>query len=282
MKYAAFTMDLEGLSDAECVQKRGLPVSDELFDGLERYLSILEAHGARATLFTLCSAAEKLDGTLRAALSRGHQLALHGLHHVAPLHLTAEEFAAQTGKAKQTLEARFGCEIHGFRAPFFSLDRPRLDILKKLGFSYDSSLGYAHARHTAALDLRGFTPHGSGVWSDGEFSELAPSQGRFFGGFFPVSGGGYGRICPWFVFKPVLRRYLKTHDRFIFYLHPFELSQKSVGTLRGLKFYDRIYLMWGRRRFAARLERIFRLLQKEGYAPTTLEALSGHLHATDE
>lgn len=277
MKYAAFTMDLEGLSDAECIAKRGLPVSDELFDGLEHYLNLLEAHGARATLFTLCSAPHSLDETLRAALSRGHRLALHGLRHTAPLHLSTQEFSEQIARAKSELEQRFDCRIYGYRAPFFSLDRPRLDILRAQGFAYDSSLGYAHARHTAALDLSGFTKHGSGVWSDGEFSELAPSQGRLFGGHFPVSGGGYARICPWFVMKPALRRYLKTHDRFIFYLHPFELSQKSVGTLRGLKFYDRIYLRWGRRRFSARLERIFRLLRREGFETTTLEELSDSL-----
>lgn len=277
MKYAAFTMDLEALSDTECIAQRGLPVEDELFDGVGRYLTILERFDARATLFLLCSTPASLDPLLHAAFARGHRPALHGLTHTPPLSMGTSEFFAQVAQAKRALEARFGLPIIGYRAPFFSLDRERLDVLRALGFRYDSSLGYAGARHVAALDLSGFAPRGGGVWTGGGFCELAPSQVRLFGKRFPVSGGGYMRLCPWPVLKPALQRYLRENDCYIFYLHPFELSEGAVGPLRGLRLYDRVYLHRGRSRFSGRLEQLLSRLHSEGYTLMTLEEMCSRL-----
>jgi len=73
--------------------------------------------------------------------------------------------------------------------------------------------------------------------------------------------------------KPVIKKYIKTHDYYVFYLHPFELSRKKVPKIKGLKSYDRYYLSQGVKTFPSRIVSIIEMLQEEGYEFVTFEEL---------
>ena len=82
------------------------------------------------------------------------------------------------------------------------------------------------------------------------------------------------RLFNWAVMKAAIRRYLRTHDYYVFYLHPFELSRERVPAIPGLKGYDQFYLNYGHRRFAGKVEDIIQMLQSEGYAFVTFDELT--------
>ncbi len=274
-KFAVFTMDLERFSDTECVANAGIPVTAEMLDGFDIYIRLLERYGIRATLFTLCGTALQMRDKLSRCIARGHQMALHGWSHVAPLLMEPERFRREIAEAKCFLEREFGVCIRGYRAPCFSLDNERLDILRSLGFRYDASRNdFSPARHTVHMDMGGYLEITTGVFHDRDFCEFGLSHGRLFGMNFPISGGGYVRLFNWVVMKQAIRRYLRTHDYYVFYLHPFELSREPVPIIPGLRSYDQFYLNYGHRRFAAKVEDIIRMLQSEGYEFVTFDELA--------
>lgn len=274
-KYAVFTIDFEAFSDTECVANAGAKPKHEMLDGLEVYLRLLERYHIQATIFTLWDVVKSGKDFLKSAISRGHRMALHGLHHVAPIQQTEEAFRNEVRAAKELLEKEFGVKVNGYRAPFFSLDSSRLNILRQLGFRYDASrMDFDRARHSASIDISKYRKPLDETYCDKDFCEFGLAHSKLFGMNYPISGGGYVRLCNWQVLKPAIRRYLRQSNCYIFYLHPFELSAQRQSVIPGLKLYDQFYLHFGRRNFAAKIESIIQMLLQEGYEFVTLDELS--------
>ena len=271
-KYAFFTIDVESFSDTECVAGSGYCSKDDMLDGLQTYIDVLNKYNIKATMFTLKDVASKYKGLLSEFISGGHKLALHGNRHVPMIDMPLSRFKRETIHAKNVLEDIFGVKVRGFRAPFFSMDRARLDILQSLGFLYDSSLTeFSHARHTTPVNLDGFSnPQGRIFVKDG-FYEFGNSMEKVFDSSFPISGGGYMRLSPWFFSGSLLGKHLKRNDYYMFYLHPFELSNHKMPYIKNLKIHDMIYLYSGISGYKTRLERIIDNLTKEGYTFSTFE-----------
>lgn len=273
-KYAIFTMDVEAFADTGCLCDAKSPVTLDALDGFDEYMRILDKHGIKSTLFTVGSLAPQMQERLKSAMSNGHQLALHGLHHTAPMELSPEVFRQEVSQAKSDLSHMFGTQICGYRAPFFSLDRQRLDILQELGFKYDSSnLDFSPARHTVKLDLHDFCPCGEGIFRNEDFFEFSMSKHKVLGKPFPVSGGGYLRLVSWRLMKPAVKQYLQQNDYYVFYLHPFELTSQKVPVVKGLKVRDNYYLQTGIRSYGRRIEQIIAMLKEMDYTFVTFEQL---------
>jgi len=267
-------MDVESFADTECISSSGYHVEEDLMDGFDEYIKILERHGIKSTLFTVGDLAPRIVDRLRKHISRGHTLALHSYAHVAPMSVPLEQFREKTRKAKEWMHRYFDTNIVGFRAPCFSMDKDRLDVLQELGFRYDSShLDYLPARHTVELDLQNFHQLRQGVFRNRDFYEFGLAKEKFFGWPFPISGGGYVRLCNWGVLKAMIQHYIHKNDYYVFYLHPFELTKKKVPVFKGLKAYDRYYLRMGIRNYRRRIERIIRMLKRDGYEFVTFEQL---------
>lgn len=274
-KYAVFTMDVEAFTDTECISNTGAKLDVDLLDGFDTYIKLLDQYNIKSTLFTVGKLAPKIADRMKKCLQNGHRLALHSYHHIAPMEQAPAVFRAEIQKAKQMLSDLFQTEIKGFRAPCFSLDKERLDILRELGFSYDSShLGFSKARHTVDLDLSRFEQLRDGLFRQDSFYEFGLSKQNIFGHPYPVSGGGYVRLGNWDFIKGLIRQYIRNHDYYVFYLHPFELTQQKVPILKELKAYDKYYLTFGIRSYAKKVEQIIRMLQKCGYQFVTFEELA--------
>ena len=273
-KYAVFTMDVESFSDTECISASGIRVDADLTDGFEEYIKILNRHGIKSTLFTVGDFAPKIADRLRAQLAEGHHLALHSFSHIPPMEVPLDTFRQEIQGAKTRMKELFGVNIVGFRAPCFSIDKDRLNVLKELGFSYDSShLDFRAARHTVKMDLEDFQTVRDGIFRNDHFYEFSLSKEKVFGQMFPVSGGGYVRLSHWGFIKTLIRQYTHRNNYYVFYLHPFELTKQKVPLLKGLKLYDKYYLNHGIRTYKHRIEQIIRMLQKQGYEFVTFEQL---------
>lgn len=274
-KYAVFTMDVEAFTDTECVAYSSEQVDVDLLDGFDEYIRILDKHDVKSTLFTVGTLAPKIVDKLKSCIQSGHRLALHNYEHVAPLDVSPSAFRTEVLKAKQNLSSLFQTEIAGFRAPYFSLDDERLQILKDLGFKYDSSyLDFLKARHTVKMNLDTFKQFDKDIFYDGEFFEFGLSKYKIFGKPFPISGGGYVRLSNWAFIKTVIRQYLLENNFYVFYLHPFELTTQKVPFLKDLKSYDKFYLQHGIRTYAKHIEQLIRMLKQLGYHFITFEELA--------
>ena len=274
-KYAVFTMDVEAFSDTECIRASGNRTEEELLDGFDRYISLLDRYGIKSTLFTVGRLAPQMTDRLRRCIRKGHRLALHSYDHIAPMTQSPEQFREQTLQARTQMSQLFNTQVEGFRAPCFSIDRQRLDIPKELGFRYDSShLGFTKARHTVELDLDSFRQVRSNVYQQDGFYEFGISRQKLFGCSFPISGGGYVRLPHWGTIKHLIRRHIKKNDYYVFYLHPFELTCQRIPIIRKLKLYDQIYLHAGIRSYSQKIEQIIQMLKAHGYRFVTFEELT--------
>jgi len=274
-KYAVFTMDVESFTDTECVNNSRVDVKVDLLDGFDEYIKILDKHGIKSTLFTVGELAPKIADRLKAHINNGHRLALHSYKHIAPMDISVSQFRKQTEKAKKMLTDLFGTDIKGFRAPCFSLDKERLDILKELGFSYDSShLDFLKANHTVKLDLSNFEEFRDGIFHKDGFYEFGLSKQRVFGKPYPISGGGYVRLGNWDFIKSLIWQYIRCNNYYVFYLHPFELTQEKIPFIKDLKPYDKYYIKYGIKNYGNKIEQIIKMLKKYGYQFVTFEELT--------
>jgi polysaccharide deacetylase family protein (PEP-CTERM system associated) len=118
-------------------------------------LDLLDAHGARATIFALGWVADRHPRLIRAAAGRGHEIATHGYLHRSVAAMTEAEFVADLRRAREAVETAGGERVAGHRAARWSLGGapgggPRgrasgmvtgaLDALIREGFRYDASL----------------------------------------------------------------------------------------------------------------------------------------------
>ena len=274
-KYAVFTMDVERFSDTECIQNLGVPVNADMLDGFDAYMEIMDRHGIKNTLFTIGELAPKIADRLRPHLASGHDLAMHSYNHTPPLQEPLERFREEIRRAKDRMTELFGVEVSGFRAPCFSMDDDRLEVLRELGFRYDSSyLNYYPAKHTRKLRMQGFRQLRQSIFRRDEFYEFGLSTGNVMGMPFPVSGGGYVRLTPWFFIGPMIRHHIRKNDYYVFYLHPFELTRQKVPAIRNLRGYDQYYIRRGIRTYSRRVERIIRMLQRQNYEFVTFDQLT--------
>jgi polysaccharide deacetylase family protein (PEP-CTERM system associated) len=189
----------------------------------ERLLDVIEAHGARATFFTLGLVAERFPRLVRSLVARGHELASHGWDHTPVYRLGAQGFRVDVRRAKQALEQAAGRAVRGYRAPNYSIrpDTPwAFAILAEEGHTYDSSIHpIAHDRYGAPDSPR--FPHGlpgQGLW------EVPVGTARALGTNLPV-GGGFFRLFP----TPLLREAIASVNRLerqplVLYVHPWEFD----------------------------------------------------------
>lgn len=270
-KYAIFTMDVEAFCDTECLKNKHLESYDQMFDGIDNYLALLDKYNIKADLFIVANIVDQIEDKLNRALKNGHKLAIHGLSHTAPLLLSNNQFKEDITIAKHKLETTFNTTIKGYRAPCFSIDDTRLDTLKEIGLTYDSSylnnpLTYYHGN----VKISRFRKIQNGIYKNGEFYEFSiPKIDKV-----PIGGGGYVRLLLWPYVKQQLNRFIKNNDIYIFYLHPFEVSNVELPKIKRLKEYDKFYLKRNKgEKYIKRIEKIINILKKNNFEFITFEEL---------
>ena len=249
--------------------------SVSMLDGLDVYLSILRRHSIRTTFFVLGELAERLGGTLQDMVLAGHEIASHGTAHKRPLRMSVEEFGEDLRRSKAALERVVRRPVEGFRAPCFSLDRTRLEEVRKAGYTYDSSrIDFTGHPLYGSLDMADFRQVSPSHFVQDGFHEFEVSTLPVLGKRLPVSGGGYLRIAPWAIMRPLIQTYVKSSQLYVLYIHPFELSPQPLPTdAARLSVPQRLRFGLGRAGVPDKLERLIRLLKQSGFSFVTFKDL---------
>jgi len=274
-RYAVLSMDVEDWYHLDYFAGLAPDRSSSLLDGLDVYLSLLERHSIRTTFFVLSELAEHLGSTLRSMAAAGHEIASHGVAHKRPLKMTVEAFADDLRQSKAQLENVVQRPVEGFRAPCFSMDRTRLKEVRKAGYTYDSSrIDFTGHPLYGSLDVDDFRTDTPGHFVQQGFHEFEVSTLPVLGKRLPVSGGGYLRIAPWAIMRPLIQSYVSTNPLYVLYIHPFELSPRPLPAAAAkLSFPQRLRCGLGRAGVARKLEKLIQLLKHDGFSFVTFRDL---------
>lgn len=202
-----------------------------------RILEILDVADVTGTFFVLGWVARKYPDLVRAIADAGHEIASHGMWHELIYRISPERFREDVRLSKAMLEHLTGVQVHGYRAPNFSITDWAIDILGEEGYGYDSSVfpTIAHDRYgrlsrhrTSSEPVYEIAPG---------FFEVPLSCVSVLGRNLPWAGGGYFRALPWPVFKRGFDRTLRERQAFTFFLHPWEIDEPfdDGGLLRGVQ-----------------------------------------------
>jgi peptidoglycan-N-acetylglucosamine deacetylase len=189
-------------------------------------LQQFDQHQAKATFFILGWVAERYPELVRQIYAAGHEVASHGYSHIKASSQTVAEFSADIRRAKALLEDITGAAVIGYRAPSFSIDKSNewaFAALQEAGYLYSSST------YPVVHDLYG-TPdwpqqpyqRPEGIW------EYPMPVLNKIGKQWPVAGGGYFRLMPYWLSKKCIDSYLKQSSTpYMFYFHPWEIDPEQ-------------------------------------------------------
>lgn len=222
---------------AKLVPRASWPLHPSRVDRNTRVLlDLFDESGTKATFFTLGCVAKEHPGLVREIVTRGHEMASHGMDHRMLTELTPGEFRTQALESRTLLEDLSGARVVGFRAPSYSIGRSTLwaiDVLAETGYEYDSSVypirrrryGYPEGPVEPAM-IEG--PNG-GSLAEFPLPTLAIGPVRL-----PVLAGAFLRLLPLSLSRLALERHRSASRALIVNVHPWELDaeQPTIGASR--------------------------------------------------
>jgi polysaccharide deacetylase family protein (PEP-CTERM system associated) len=210
----------------------------------ETLLSLLADHDTCATFFVVGWVAERYPQMVKNIHAQGHTIGCHSYWHRKVYDLTPEEFRSDTRRAKTILEDIIGQPVVGYRAPSYSVTTKSLwalDILRELGFTYDSSIfPIYHDTYGIPQAPRFAYRHANGLL------EYPLSTAQLMGYKIPVSGGGYFRLFPYWFTRAALKSINRGDGKpFVFYVHPWEIDpgqprMRNATILSSFRHYNQL------------------------------------------
>jgi polysaccharide deacetylase family protein (PEP-CTERM system associated) len=256
----ALTIDLEdwyqGLTSTGLRVADWPSYEDRVVESTERLLALLHRAQVRATFFVLGYVADEFPELVRRVADAGHEIALHSYYHRQIKRLTTQQFRDDTIRGREAVEGASGKKVVGYRAPMFSIDRSALwalDVLKEMGFRYDSSIFPTRSILYGFPDAPRFAycPFG-----DRSFVEFPLSTVRALGINWPIAGGFYLRSLPYAIVKWGLERINREGKPATVYLHPWDLDVEQPYPNPTLR--ERFTHYYNLRQTAPKLEALLR------------------------
>lgn len=279
MKKAILSIDVEDWYHLDYFNRQECDTSYSMLDGLDVYIDILESMSVTSSFFVLGEIADNKVNYFKDLVSQGYDIGSHGWDHQRPLTMSLSDFQLDLNKCFNTMKNINGTKGFGYRAPCFSLDDKRLEIVKNTGFDYDSSrIEFGNHSLYGSIDMSEYFQYSNSIYHKDNFSEFEVSTSKILGKNIPISGGGYLRIFPWAITKNLIKSYLKDEDIYILYIHPFELSQYSLPNLPSSTSYlTNFRCKYGRKKVAERIKSLIELLHSYDYEFTTFSAVHEEL-----
>lgn len=274
-KYAVLSMDIEDWYHLDYFVGKQVDKQFSMMDGVKIYADLLGKYNVKTTFFVLSELLPQHKDAVLYLADQGHEIACHGKTHVKPMTMSLEQFRTEVSEAKDILEQLIGKPVTGYRAPCYSIDNARYDLLPELGFRYSSSrMDIPGHPLYGSLDLTGYAQPMQGVYEKDGFYEFALSTQKFLGKNIAVSGGGWIRLFPWqLLMRPLIQKYLSDAELYTLYIHPFELSQQKMPNVSDAGFLNHIRAHCGLGRVAPKIEELHHLLAHGQFDVTTFEAL---------
>jgi polysaccharide deacetylase family protein (PEP-CTERM system associated) len=221
---------------------------------VERILALLADANATATFFALGWIAERYPALIRLIADAGHELASHGFAHQRASAQPRDEFLADIRLAKAILEDITGREVHGYRAPSFSVGVANpwaFDAIAEAGYRYSSSIYPIRHDHYGVPNAPRFAHE-----ARPGLLEIPVATVRVMRSNWPAGGGGYFRLLPYALSRWSIR-HINTHDRqpAMFYFHPWELDPDQPR-IAGINAKTRFRHYVNLRRTVPRLQRL--------------------------
>ncbi len=188
-------------------------------------LDLLGETGQKATFFVLGMLVQHRHELVRAIAAEGHEIALHGYHHIDMRKLSYDQAYEDIKTSRDLVSDIIGKPVVGFRAPYFSVDTSNLyvlEILTELGFVYDSSILPTLIQNRG---MKKFSAKGQiyDLENEKNIIELPVTIAEWGPAKIPIGGGSYLRVFPSFLLKRVLSLVNEKEDGMI-YMHPYEFD----------------------------------------------------------
>ena len=222
MKYLLLTFDIEQF--VLPIEKNVAHNVEDLFsisyNGTHKIIKFLDKHKITSTFFITYEYALKYPDIVEVLIENNHEIALHGYSHMHNYKTMTESKAFRYLKeAKSCMETKFRIKIRGFRAP--RLQAPTMSLLKRLGFTYDSSLHptFVPGRYFNLLKHR--TVFKDIIWEIP--ISVTPLRLPFSWFWFKNLGLTYSKLCT--------IANLKSSDYVNIYFHPWEFEDVKLNTV---------------------------------------------------
>ena len=280
MKKVVLTLDVEDWYHLDYFDRHECDTNNSLLDGLDVYVDLLKSLSLPSSFFVLGEIAESKIDFFKGLVKSGHDVGSHGWNHIRPMTLGIDEFRADLHRSRLVMKEINGERGFGYRAPCFSLDRERLDIVRDSGFAYDSSrIDFGNHPLYGSIDMHGYDKLSEAVYRSGEFMEFEATTLSVLGKNIPISGGGYLRLFPWLLMKMLISQYLKENDLYVLYIHPFELSQLPVPALPdATSLVTKFRYSHGRNSVVNKIKKLVELLKANGFVFTTFSEIQKDLN----
>jgi polysaccharide deacetylase family protein (PEP-CTERM system associated) len=240
----AFTVDVEGFVESNV---QSFHIAEEYLNKTAQnyeietnthvLLELFEEMSVKATFFFLGRIAKDIPNIVKETARAGHEISCHSYAHIRIFGIDKNEFKQKLSTAKKRLEDVSGQRVYGFRAPDFSITEKTiwaLDILKELGFVYDSSI-YPFGLH----DVYGIKDAEPSVHIlPNGLIEFPLSTIGLLGKRIPFGGGGYFRLYPLLLTKIFLSKLNKQSHPAMFYIHPYEVGP-VIPRISPMSYYRR-------------------------------------------
>jgi polysaccharide deacetylase family protein (PEP-CTERM system associated) len=204
---------------------RGAKPDASAVDNTLYTLQLLSETKNKATFFVLGTVAEHYPDIVKEILNRGHEVASHGYAHNLIYNLSVQDFEKDLNIAMEHLAKAGVSSVLGYRAPYWSITRKSLwalDILQKFCLKYDSSI---FPIRRGLYGIPDANPNAHRIGED--FWEFPPATVRILGMNWPIAGGGYLRMAPYWMIASAIRK-SHTGQVKVFYFHPYELDPTDV------------------------------------------------------
>ena len=223
----AFTVDIEDwYHGIELNPEHWSDFESRIASSVACVLAILDSADVKATFFALGRVAEEHPETIRMVAAAGHEIAVHGLRHQFIHRQSSEEFVVDLKRAIGLVEDLAQAEVHGYRAPFFSITKRTLwalEILAEHGIRYDSSIfpvrNYRYGIPRAPRFMYSVECRNNRSIIEAPISTLS-----FFSENIPFAGGAYLRLFPYSFIRWGIRSLNENGHPAIVYVHPWEFD----------------------------------------------------------
>ena len=228
-KYVIYSIDFEAWFQIENLSHlrtdNSLYKKSLLEKQLDTLLDFLASNNIKATFFILGSVAQKFKSLVNDIIKNGHEVASHGMSHNINYEMSFSNLRSDIKQSKKVLEDISQTEIFGYRAPCFSIEERLFEILNELNFKYDSSLNISSCNSRygklQGLNSNDIDPFYLKKYDLTEFPLPVFQMNNFY---FPISGGGFGRLTPRYLWEFLIKEFFKNHDYLVLYLHPWEID----------------------------------------------------------
>ena len=235
----ALTIDVEDWFHVCDTAVRGKVSDWSRYEGMvagntSRILDVLKKTGTYATFFVLGWVAEMYPELVERIAAEDHEVASHGYSHAPLNEMTQKEFREDLHKSIEIIESIIGKKVLGYRAPGFWTADWLFDVLVSMGLKYDASILPGTlldgAVAGAPMDPYPLKRDGKILW------EFPYSTLKLFNSHIPMFGGGYLRLCPYWVVKRGIKKINSLGRPVMIYIHPREIGKYHPDiALRGIE-----------------------------------------------